>query len=196
MGMEEDVKEYEQCASEDNQLGLCERSTAAVPKKMGGEREVSWDWLWGEQTDWLLEEFKRRRRNPGSHSEVMAIDGSLRGVVGIFAACGWAVMQVDLGGGIEPWYGMCGIMPVELEVQRTLKRAEMWALLMALRRHEGLAEISTDKLGGVQAFWDGEVSCVFADHTGADLWVHVRDKTHEVIEERWDLWWSGLKRTP
>ena len=39
-----------------------------------------------------------------------------RGVAVKCAACGWAVVQVDQDGGLEPWHGV-----------RTNKRAEMWA---------------------------------------------------------------------
>ena len=40
--------------------------------------------------------------------------------------------QLDLDGGMTPWFGVGGIMPISLEVQSTIKRAEHWAYTMAL----------------------------------------------------------------
>ena len=54
--------------------------------------------------------------------------GSLRGSSGKYAACGWAVANMDLDGGEEPWYGGAGNMPIDVDVQRTIERAEIWAL--------------------------------------------------------------------
>ena len=44
-------------------------------------------------------------------------------------------------GGLELWHGVGGNMPVELEVQRTNKRADICGLFMALSKLTGLAEI-------------------------------------------------------
>ena len=72
----------------------------------------------------------------------MAIGGSLRGTAGMYAACAWAVVQIDLDGGDETWYGVGGATPTELEVQRTIKRAEIWALYMASCNLVGPTHIS------------------------------------------------------
>ena len=45
----------------------------------------------------------------------------------MFALYGWAAVQLDLDGGIEPWYGVCEVFLVELDVQRTIVRAAIWA---------------------------------------------------------------------
>ena len=37
-------------------------------------------------------------------------------IVKKYAACGWAVVQMDLDGGMTPWYGLGGMMPISLEV--------------------------------------------------------------------------------
>ena len=71
----------------------------------------------------------------------MATDGSLRWTAGKHAACGCAVVQIELDGGEEPWYGVPGNMLIELEVRRTTKRAEIWALYMALCRLSWPAEL-------------------------------------------------------
>ena len=39
--------------------------------------------------------------------------GSLRGSSGKYAACGWAVVNMDLDGGEEPWYGVAGTISSE-----------------------------------------------------------------------------------
>ena len=76
----------------------------------------------------------------GFHGNV-AIDGSLRGIVGMCAACGRSIVQMD-GGGDEP---------VDFEVQRTIERAEIWALCMAFCGPTELADIHTDSPGVAQA---------------------------------------------
>ena len=37
---------------------------------------------------------------------------SSRWIVKKYAACGWAVVQVDLDGGMTPWYGVGGTMSI------------------------------------------------------------------------------------
>ena len=73
-------------------------------------------------------------QNPQKPQEKSAIDGCLRGITNQSAVCGWAVVQMDLDGGMTPRCGVGGILPISLEVQRTIKRAENWALYMALRK--------------------------------------------------------------
>ena len=53
----------------------------------------------------------------------VATDGSLLGRTGKWRACGWAVVQLDYGS-----------METELEVQRTVKRAELTAFLCLPKR--------------------------------------------------------------
>ena len=68
--------------------------------------------------------------------------GSLRGTAGIYVACAWAVVQIDLDGGDETWYEVGGATPTELEVQSTIKRAEIWGLYMASCNLVGPTHIS------------------------------------------------------
>ena len=81
------------------------------------------------------------------------------GRVAKYAACGWAVVQMDLDGRLTPPCGVGGVMPVVSEVQRTIKRAEIWALYMALCM-----------LGGPRIFPEneGEDDCIIAGRTDAD----------------------------
>ena len=54
----------------------------------------------------------------------IAIDGSLKGVLGRDVACGWAVVQLDHDKEEEPWCAIFCTMAAEFEVQITIKRAE------------------------------------------------------------------------
>ena len=60
-------------------------------------------------------------------------DGSLLGVPGRRCACGWSVVQFDHDEEMGPMHGMYGTLYAELEVQRTIKRAELKAFLSLLR---------------------------------------------------------------
>ena len=48
-------------------------------------------------------------------------DGSFREIAGKYAACGWRWCRWITMGGLKPWCGVGGNMPVSLEVQRTIK---------------------------------------------------------------------------
>ena len=63
-------------------------------------------------------------------------------------------------------------------MRRTITRADIWALFMALSKLTGLAEIYSDNSGVVQALNEGEVDCISANHKDADLWIQVRDTFH------------------
>ena len=56
-----------------------------------------------------------------------ATDGSLSGKIGKWGACGWAVVQLDYDEEMGPLHGMHGSVEAGLEVQRTIKRAELEA---------------------------------------------------------------------
>ena len=77
----------------------------------------------------------------------IAVDGSSRDVAGKKAACGWAVVQLDIDGSDIPWYGMYGTILVCVDMQRTIDKAVMWAFYMALVRSSGLACIYIDNFG-------------------------------------------------
>ena len=62
----------------------------------------------------------------------VATDGSLLGTAGKWRACGWSVVQLDYDEELGPLQGMYGSM--ELEVQRTVKRAELTDFLCLLKK--------------------------------------------------------------
>ena len=60
-----------------------------------------------------------------------ALDGSLKGVSGRHAACGWAVVQLANDKEEEPWYAIHGTM-MAFGMQRTIKRAELKAFIVRI----------------------------------------------------------------
>ena len=60
----------------------------------------------------------------GGFRDHVATGGSLLGVAGTWAACGWSVVHLDHDEELGPMYEMYRTLEVELEVQRTIKRAE------------------------------------------------------------------------
>ena len=76
------------------------------------------------------------------------------------------VVQVDLDGRMTPRYGVRGILPISLQVQRTIQRADTWALC----RLCASSAIFSDYRGAVQALHKCEVDCISAGHKDADLW--------------------------
>ena len=64
----------------------------------------------------------------------VATDGSLLGKVGKWEVCGWAVVQLDYDEEMVLLHGMYGSMEAELEIQRTIKRAELTAFVCFLKR--------------------------------------------------------------
>ena len=62
-------------------------------------------------------------------------------------ACGWSVVQVDHGEEMRPMLGMYGTLDAELEVRRTIKRAELTAFLCLLRKAIGPTTVHVDDKG-------------------------------------------------
>ena len=85
-------------------------------KKWESEKHKSWDMT--------VEGFKGH----------VAIDGSLLGKTGKWGACGWAVVQPDYDEEMGLVHGVCGSADTELEVQRTIKRAELTAFLCLFKK--------------------------------------------------------------
>ena len=53
-------------------------------------------------------------RTHGSYRGRLAVDGSFRGIVDGFAACGWAVAPMDPDDAVTQWCGIGGIMSLLL----------------------------------------------------------------------------------
>ena len=67
---------------------------------------------------------------------------------------GQLVVRLDLDGGNVPCH-----------VQRTIKRAEMWALFLVSSSPSGLAVTYTDNYVGVPALSSGEATCICPTHS-------------------------------
>ena len=106
-------------------------------------------------------------------------DGSWRDFVGKYATYGWAVVQTEPDGGLTPWCGVGGILSIELQVQRTLRTTETWALFTLI----GHTEIYSDNSSAVQTMKNGVVNCEMANHKDADLWIQGWDRIHIVFEK-------------
>ena len=96
----------------------------------------------------------------------IATDVSLKGVTVRDAACGWAVVQPD-----NDQYAVCGTMLAEIEVQRTIKRAELWLFTMAFSCLRGPATIHTDNMAIFVGPWRGEDGCIGPKQNDAHLWM-------------------------
>ena len=59
----------------------------------------------------------------------VATDGHLLGRIVKWRACGWAVVQLAYDEEMEPLHRMYGSVEAEVEVQRTIKRAELTTFL-------------------------------------------------------------------
>ena len=97
-------------------------------------------------------------------------DGSLLDAAGKWGARGWAVVQLDYDEEMGPLHGMNGSMEAELEVQRTIKRAELTAFLCLLKKVIGPIQVHVDNKGIIDGLWRGEKKCVDPKAGDAHLW--------------------------
>ena len=119
----------------------------------------------------------------GGFRNHVAIDGFQLGVPGKWGACGRSVVQLDHDQEMGPMHGMCGTLDAELDVQRTIKRAELTAFLCLLRKAVGPTLVYVDNKGIVYGLWRGEVRCIGPRAKDADLWIMVWEELHRVHQE-------------
>ena len=100
----------------------------------------------------------------------VATDGSLLGTAGKWGACGWSVAQLDYDEELGPLHGMYGSTEVELQVQRTIMRAELTAFLCLLKKAIGPIKVRADTEGIIDGFWRGESECIDPKAGDADSW--------------------------
>ena len=83
------------------------------------------------------------------------------------------MVQLDYDGEMGPLHGMYGSMDTELEVQRTIKRAELTAFFFLLKKVIGPIKVHVD------------------NKCDADLWVKIWEELHllmskeVLVEVRW-----------
>ena len=80
-------------------------------------------------------------------------------------------MQLDHDEERGPMHGMYGTLDAELEVQRTIKRAELTAFLCLPRKAVGPTMVHVDNKGIIQGLWRGETRCIGSRAKDADLWI-------------------------
>ena len=83
----------------------------------------------------------------------------------------WSVVQVDHDEEMRPLHGMNGTLDSELEVQRTIKRAQLTAFLCLFRRIIGLTTVHIDNRGITHGLWIGEMKSIGPQAKDADLWI-------------------------
>ena len=95
--------------------------------------------------------------------------------------CGWSVVQLYYDEEMEPLHGMHGSMESELEVQRTIKRAELTAFLGLLKKVIGPINVHVDNKGIIDALWRGEIKCIDPTAGDADLWIKIWEELHRLV---------------
>ena len=72
-----------------------------------------------------------------------------------------------------PIHGTYGTLDAELEVQRTIKRAELTTLLCLLRKAIGRTLVHVGNTGIINGLWRGEMKCTGPQAKDADLWISI-----------------------
>ena len=73
-----------------------------------------------------------------------------------------------------------GAMPVDLSIQRRIKRAELWAVLRALQTALPPICIHTDHMGIIQGIAKGRRWCCGARRPHADVWRRIWAKLEDL----------------
>ena len=89
-------------------------------------------------------------------------------------------MQLDHDKEQEPWYTICGTMLLELDLQVTIKGAELWAFNMALANLIGPATIHTDIVGIIHGLWKKD-GCIGPQQ------INICEFFVNYAEKNWDL---------
>ena len=126
------------------------------------------EWKWQSQWDrrhfitrkWESEQHKSWCMPAEGFKGHVATDGSLLGTAGKWIACGWSVVQQDYDEELWPLHGMYGSMEAEIDVQRTIKRAELTAFLCLLKKVIGPIKVRVDNNGIEDGFWRGDRKCI------------------------------------
>ena len=106
-------------------------------------------------TKWESEMHKSWNMQVEGFRDHVATDGSLLEKTGKWGACGWAVVQLGYNEEMEPLHVMYESMEAELEVQRTIMRAELTAFLCLLKKVIGPIGLHVDNEGIVDGLWRG-----------------------------------------
>ena len=78
---------------------------------------------------------------------------------------------------------MYGTLGAELEVQRTVKRAELTAFFCLFRIAIGLTMVHVDTKGIIDVMCTGEMTCIGPEAKDADLLMLIWEELHRVHRE-------------
>ena len=93
------------------------------------------------------------------------------------------MVQQDYDEEVAPLHGMYGSTEAELEVQRTVKRAELTAFLCLLKKVLGLIKVHVDKKGIIDGLRRGERKCIDPKAGDADLWIKIWEELHLLVSK-------------
>ena len=110
-------------------MARSEAGYSGVLQKVGAKGGKEWKWQRDIVAQWESERHRSWSMPVEGFNGHVATDGSLLGRTVKWRACGWAVVQLVYDENMGPLHGMCGSVEAEVEVQRTIKRAEVTAFL-------------------------------------------------------------------
>ena len=87
------------------------------------------------------------------------------------------MVQLDYDEEMRPLHGMFGSMEAELEVQRTIKRAELTAFFCHFRKVSDV-----DNKGIIDGLRKGEKECIKPRAVDADLWIKIWEELRELVK--------------
>ena len=79
--------------------------------------------------------------------------------------------------------GMYGSTEAELEVQRTIKRAELTAFFCFLNKVIGPIKVHVDNKGIIDGLWRRERKCIDPKTGDADLWIKIWEELHLLMSK-------------
>ena len=94
----------------------------------------------------------------------------------------WSEVELDHEE-MAPMHEIYETLNAELEVQRTIKRAELTAFLCLFRRFFGPITARVDNKGSTDGLWRGEMICSGPKANDTDLWILIREESHRVHQE-------------
>ena len=162
---------------------------ARTSRKSGSCKEVSSRTL-SVKNQWNRSHFSMKKWESEQHKSWclpvegfkghVATDGSLQGELA--SVCVWAAAQLDYDEEMDPLHGMYGSVEAEIEVQSTIKRAELAAFLCLLKRVIGPIKVYVDNKGIVGGLWRGERECIMPRAGDADLWIKIWEELQNLAE--------------
>ena len=88
------------------------------------------------------------------------------------------MVQLDYDEEMVPLHGMYASMEAELDVRRTIKRAELTAFLCLLKKVIGPIKLHVDNKGIIDGLWRGERKCIDPKAGDVGLWIRIWEELH------------------